>query len=63
MIKAHNGAFLLNDTAAADPAVQSAMASYMETLRQETARRERIRAGIEPADQGQFEIWHISDRD
>jgi hypothetical protein len=63
MIKAHNGAFLLNDTAASNPAVQSAMASYMEQLRRETARRDRIRAGIEPADQGQFEIWHISDRD
>ena len=63
MIKAHNGAFLLNDTAAADPAVQSAMASYMASLKAEAARRDRIRAGIEPADQGQFEIWHISDRD
>ena len=63
MIKQHNGAFLVNDTAANDPACQAAMQSYMDQLRRETARRERIRAGIEPADQGQFEIWHISDRD
>ena len=62
MIKAHNGMFLLNDTAAADPAVQAAMASYMASLKAETARRDRIRAGIEPTD-GQWGTWHISDRD
>jgi len=62
MIKAHNGMFLLNDTAAADPAVQGAMASYMASLKAETARRDRIRAGIEPTD-GQWGTWHISDRD
>ena len=62
MIKAHNGAFLLNETAANDPAVQGAMASYMASLKAETARRDRIRAGIEPTD-GQWGTWHISDRD
>ena len=61
MIKAHNGAFMLNETAAADPAVQSAMASYMASLKAEAARRDRIRAGIEPTD-GQYGTWHISDR-
>ena len=62
MIKQHNGAFLVNETAANDPACQAAMASYMQQLRAEAARRDRIRAGIEPADMGQFEIWNISDR-
>ena len=60
MIKQHNGAFLVNDTAANDPACQAAMASYMEQLRRETARRDRIRAGLEPMVQS--ETWHISDR-
>ena len=63
MIKAHNGAFLLNDTAAADPAVQMAMQSYMNQLRAEAQRRDRIRQGIEPAPEGQWGNWHISDRD
>jgi len=61
MIKQHNGAFLVNETAAADPAVQSAMASYMAQLKAEAARRDRIRAGIEPTD-GQYGNWNISDR-
>ena len=61
MIKAHNGAFMLNETAAADPAVQMAMASYMNQLKAEAARRDRIRAGIEPTD-GQYGNWNISDR-
>ena len=60
MQRLHNGAFLVNDTAANDPACQSAMASYMEQPRQETARRDRIRAGIEPMVQST--TWHISDR-
>ena len=62
MIKQHNGAFMVNEAAAKDPACQAAMASYMAQLRRETARRDRIRAGIEPQDMGQTEIWHISDR-
>ena len=61
MIKQHNGAFLVNETAANDSAVQSAMASYMASLKAEAARRDRIRAGIEPTD-GQYGTWHISDR-
>ena len=63
MQRLHNGAFLANETAANDPACQMAMQSYMNQLRAEAARRDRIRAGIEPADMGQFEIWNISDRD
>ena len=61
MIKQHNGAFLVNDTAANDPACQWAMQSYMNQLRAEAARRDRIRQGIEPSD-GQYGTWHISDR-
>ena len=62
MIKQHNGAFLVNDTAANDPICQQVMASYMEELRRETARRERIRQGLEPAPAGQWGNWSISDR-
>ena len=62
MIKAHNGAFMLNETAAADPAVQSAMASYMASLKAEAARRDRIRQGLEAAPEGQWGNWSISDR-
>ena len=61
---AHNGCFMVNDAAAADPAVQMAMASYMEQIRQENARRHAMRqAAAAGNDMGQFEIWNISDRD
>ena len=66
MIKQHNGAFLVNETAANDPACQMAMASYMETLRQEERRRALIRAAFrdgQPTDQGTYGTWNISDRD
>ena len=71
MIKQHNGAFLLNDTAASNPAVQSAMASYMQQLKQETARHQAIREGRLPAPDdlnaiakwGRTSTWNISDRD
>jgi hypothetical protein len=63
MIKQHNGMFLLNDTAANDPAVQGAMASYMEQLRREEQRRHAIRqAAAAGNDMGQSDVWHISDR-
>ena len=57
---AHGGAFLINDTAAADPICQAVMASYLERLQQEEVRREAIRSGRAPA--GQWATWHISDR-
>jgi hypothetical protein len=63
MKSVHNGAFLVNDTAANDPICQNVMASYLEELRRETARRDRIRQGIEPAPEGQYGSWNISDRD
>jgi len=58
----HNGAFMVNDTAAADPICQQVMASYLESIRQETARRDRIRQGLEAAPDCQWGNWHISDR-
>ena len=58
---AHGGAFLINDTAANDPACQAAMASYLQRLQQEEIRREAIRSGRAPM--VQWTTWHISDRD
>ena len=62
MIKQHNGAFLVNDTAANDPICQQVMASYLEELKRETARRNAIREGRIPAPSGEFGTWNISDR-
>jgi len=63
MIKQHNGAFLVNDTAANDPICQSAMASYMEQLQREAAHRKAIREGrVAPASDS-WGVWNISDRD
>lgn len=64
---AHNGAFLVNEAAATDPICRAAMASYMESLRLEEERRERIResfrtTGKPPWDQGETGVWDISDR-
>ena len=58
MIKHHNGMFLTNDNPS--PVVLAAMESIKAQMAAETARRDRIRQGIEP--QGQWENWHISDR-
>ena len=43
-----------------DPAIFAAMESIKRDMAQETARRDSIRAGLEPA--GQWGVWHISDR-
>ena len=45
-----------------DPAIFAAMESIKRSMAAETARRDRIRAGIEPAG-GQWGVWNISDRD
>ena len=60
---AHNGMFLVNETAAKDDLCQEVMASYIATLRAEAKRRERVRQGLEPADDYQWGTWSISDRD
>ena len=59
----HGGAFMVNETAANDPACQMAMQSYMNQLRAEAQRRDRIRQGLEAAPEGQWGNWSISDRD
>ena len=59
----HGGCFQVNDTAAADPACQAAMASYMAQIRRDAMRAKDIREGRIPAPQGQWANWHISDRD
>ncbi len=54
------GAFLVNETAANDPIMQSVMASYMQRLTAEAAYREDVRSGkVAPV---QTTSWHISDR-
>ena len=61
----HGGAFLVNETAANDSICQQVMASYIAQLKAETARRDRIRQGLEPAPPvggGQWGYWNISDR-
>ena len=59
----HNGAFMVNDAAAADPVCQAAMASYMESIRRDAMRAKDIREGRIPAPDCQWGDWHISDRD
>jgi hypothetical protein len=55
------GAFLLNETAAKDAAVQMAMASYMKTLEREAQQRQAIREG-RMAKPEPTTVWNISDR-
>ena len=56
----HGGVFMVNDAAAADPACQMAMASYLNTLKREDEMRSAIRDGkVKPV---QSSNWHISDR-
>ena len=55
--------FILNDTAKKDPAVQIAMQKYKQQLQAEQQRRDRIRAGVEPAPAyDSYGTWNISDR-
>ena len=55
---------MLNETAATDPAVQAAMASYMDQLKRDARRRELIRAAFRDGQQLPAEgTWNISDRD
>ena len=53
---------MVNETAANDPICQQVMASYMNQLRAEAQRRERIRQGLEAAPDCQWGNWSISDR-
>ena len=58
----HGGCFQVNDRAAADPACQAAMASYMAQIRRDAMRAKDIREGRIPAPDSQWGNWHISDR-
>jgi uncharacterized protein (UPF0212 family) len=60
MINTSN-AFILNDTAKKDAALQIAMANYLKQLEREHQQREAIRAGLmtpQPTT-----VWNISDHD
>ena len=60
MINTSN-AFILNDTAKKDAAVQIAMANYLKQLEREHQQREAIRSGLitpQPTT-----VWNISDHD
>ena len=59
---AHNGAFLVNETAANDPICQAVMADYLEELKRERKRREWFAKWEATRPEGQFGTWNISDR-
>lgn len=64
----HNGAFMVNDTAAADPVCQAAMEAYLRDLELEAERRREARQAWfskweETRPQGVYGTWNISDRD
>ena len=44
------------------PVMQAAMDSIRKQMAAETAYRERVRQGLEPAHGGQWGYWNISDR-
>lgn len=44
------------------PLMQKVMDNIRQQMEAETARRNRIRAGLEPADAGNWGTWNISDR-
>jgi hypothetical protein len=58
----HGGCFYVNDTAAKDDICQQVMASYLNKLKAEAQHRDRVRQGLEPANDGQWTNWNISDR-
>jgi hypothetical protein len=56
-----NNAFILNETAKSDPAVQLALKAYTQRLQAEYEYSQKVRAGIvtpQPTT-----VWNISDRD
>jgi len=59
----HNGAFMVNDTAANDPACQQAMASYLKQLERERQQRAWFAKWNATRPTGTYGTWHISDRD
>ena len=64
----HNGQFRVNDAAAADPACQAAMETYLRDLElQEERRRNAQQAWFAKWEatrpRGTYGTWNISDRD
>ena len=59
MINTSN-AFILNDTAKNDPAVQMAMQSYLQRLQREEEYCQKVRAGL--ITHTPDTVWNISDR-
>ena len=53
--------FITNDTAKNDPIIQKVMQDCINDLMAQKQRRDRIRAGLEPAPEG-YGVWNISDR-
>jgi len=60
MIKSADGMFFHNENPS--PVMQAAMDSIRRQMRAEAERRDRVRAGLEPADSGNWGTWNISDR-
>ena len=54
--------FITNDTAKNDPIIQKVMQDCINDLMAQKHRRDRIRAGLEPAPEN-YGVWCISDRD
>ena len=54
--------FITNDTAKNDPIIQKVMQDCINDLMAQKQRRDRIRAGLEPAPES-YGVWNISDRD
>ena len=54
--------FITNDTAKNDPIIQQVMQDCINDLMAQKQRRDRMRAGLEPAPES-YGIWNISDRD
>ena len=54
--------FITNDTAKNDPIAQRVMQDYINDLMAQKQRRDRIRAGLEPAPEN-YGVWCISDKD
>ena len=58
--RSEDGMFLTSSNPS--PVMQAAMDSIRHQLQAEAQRRDRIRSGQEPADDGQWGSWNISDR-
>ena len=60
LTKSDDGIFLHSENPS--PVMQAAMDSIRKQMQAETAYRERVRQGLEPAYGGQWGYWNISDR-